>query len=62
MIRVYIIAADTPEPLRFALDRGPSGRTPASVQALREVVEIKDLADPQRMRSLAVQFHNHFKE
>jgi hypothetical protein len=61
MIRVYIIAADSPERLSFALERRRGGRT-HSVQALQEVVEIPDLADPARMRALATQFHQHFKE
>jgi len=62
MIRVYIIAADSPEPLHFALERRPGGRGPSPVMALREVVEIRDLADPARMRALATEFHQHFKE
>lgn len=61
MIRVYIIAADTPERLNFALDRSRGGHV-KSVTALQEVVEIRDLADPQRMRALATEFHHHFKE
>lgn len=60
MIRVYIIAADTPERLSFALERR-RGRRTRSVDALQEVVEIADLADPPRMRALATQFHRHFK-
>lgn len=61
MIRVYIIAADSPERLSFALDRARGGRT-KSVNVLQEVVEIRDLADPARMRALATEFHQHFKE
>lgn len=61
MIRVYIIAADSPERLSFALDRVRGGRT-RSVDVLQEVVEISDLADPARMRALATEFHQHFKE
>lgn len=61
MIRVYIIAADSPERLSFALDRSNGGRT-KSVMAIQEVVEIRDLADPARMRALATEFHQHFKE
>ncbi|MFY9350082.1 MAG: hypothetical protein WBL20_14400 [Sphingobium sp.] len=61
MIRVYIIAAESPQRLSFALDRKPGGRT-RPVEALQEVVDIRDLADPARMRALAIEFHNHFKE
>jgi len=61
MIRVYIIAADSPEPLHFALAPMCSRRA-RPVEALREVVEIRDLADPARMRALATEFHQHFKE
>lgn len=60
--RVYIIAADTPDRLRFALERTARSRLPASVMALQEVVEIRDLADPARMRALATEFHQHFME
>lgn len=61
MIRVYIIAADTPDRLSFTLSRKANGRT-QSVTALQEVVEVRDLANPERMRALAVEFHSHFKE
>lgn len=60
MIRVYIIAADTADPLELALMPG-RGR-PRAVEILREVVTIPDLADPQRMRAIAIDFHNHYKE
>jgi hypothetical protein len=61
MIRVYIIAADSPERLSFALNRNGRERV-RSVEALQEVIEIRDLADPARMRALATEFHQHFKE
>jgi hypothetical protein len=61
MIRVYIIAADTAEPLSFAYNRAPGGRG-RSIPALREIVTIPELADPARMRAVATEFHQHFKE
>jgi len=61
MIRVYIIAADSHERLSFALNRNGRERV-RSVEALQEVIEIRDLADPARMRALATEFHQHFKE
>jgi hypothetical protein len=61
MIRVYIIAADTPERLSFAFHRRPGGRA-RPIEALQEIVEIPDLANPTRMRALATEFHHHFKE
>ncbi|SCW55944.1 hypothetical protein SAMN02927924_01347 [Sphingobium faniae] len=59
MIRVYIIAADTPQPIRFAMTTARDQTRP--VEALQEVLDIPDLADPQRMRELAVHFHKHFQ-
>ena len=60
MIRVYIIAADSNEPLKVSVSRRP-GETSRSIHALHETVELRDLANPERMRALATDFHRHFK-
>ncbi|WP_336973466.1 hypothetical protein [Sphingobium aromaticiconvertens] len=59
-LRIYIIAADTPEALRLGL--APGHRFPPRVEALQEIVGLRDLADPARMRAVAVQFRDHFKD
>jgi hypothetical protein len=59
-LRIYIIAADTPDPLRLGLGQGH--RFPPRVEALQEVVGLRDLADPVRMRAVAVEFRDHFRE
>lgn len=60
MIRVYIVAADTRERATIAVSRKSGERTRAQ-HALLEVVELRDLASPDRMRALATEFHQHFK-
>ncbi len=61
MIRVYIIAADTPERISFAFNSRRAGKTARPIQSVQEVVEIRDLADPVRMRAIATEIHQHFK-
>lgn len=60
MIRIYIIAADTIERASFTVNRKP-GEPARAQHALLEVVELRDLANPERMRALATEFHQHFK-
>lgn len=60
MIRVYIIAAESTEPLRVTVSRRPGDRS-RTLHALHETVELRDLANADRMRALATEFHRHFK-